>query len=103
MHKHRVLALLIAPMVLLAAAACGGDNKSLEDKGSGSSGNSGKGSVVIGGQDFTESQVMAEIYKALLAKEGYDATTKLVTTRDVYMPELTKGGVDIVPDYLAGI
>ena len=29
--------------------------------------------------------------------------TKLVTTRDVYLPELSSGNVDIVPDYLAGI
>jgi osmoprotectant transport system substrate-binding protein len=27
----------------------------------------------------------------------------VVTTRDVYLPELSSGGVDIVPDYLAGI
>jgi osmoprotectant transport system substrate-binding protein len=101
MRKHRVLASLLAPIVLLTVAACGG-NDSLEDKGS-SSGGGDKGSVVIGGQDFTESQIMAEIYKALLEKEGFKAQTKLVTTRDVYMPELSNGGVDIVPDYLAGI
>ncbi len=46
---------------------------------------------------------MAAIYEQLLEDEGYDVETKLVTTRDVYMPELGKGNVDIVPDYLAGI
>ena len=62
-----------------------------------------KGSVVVGGQDFTESQVLAAIYQQLLESEGYAVQTKLVTTRDVYLPELAKGNVDIVPDYLAGI
>ena len=30
-----------------------------------------KGSVVVGGQDFTESQVLAAIYQKLLENEGY--------------------------------
>jgi osmoprotectant transport system substrate-binding protein len=94
--------------LMLATAACGGD--SLEssaasggDGGSSSSGGGDKGSVVVGGQDFTESQVLAAIYQKLLENQGYSVQTKLVTTRDVYLPELSKGNVDIVPDYLAGI
>jgi osmoprotectant transport system substrate-binding protein len=59
--------------------------------------------VVVGGQDFTESQVLAAIYQKVLENEGYSVQTKLVTTRDVYLPELSNGNVDIVPDYLAGI
>jgi osmoprotectant transport system substrate-binding protein len=98
MRKHRLLALLLAPLLLLAA--CGGGGDSLESK---DSGGGDKGTVVVGGQDFTESQVLAEIYKALLDNAGYKVTTKLVTTRDVYMPALSKGTVDIVPDYLSGI
>ena len=47
--------------------------------------------------------VMAAIYQQLLENEGYSVETKLVTTRDVYLPELSNGNVDIVPDYLAGI
>ena len=47
--------------------------------------------------------VMAAIYQQLLENEGYTVETKLVTTRDVYLPELSNGNVDIVPDYLAGI
>ena len=58
---------------------------------------------MVGGQDFTESQVLAAIYQKLLENEGYDVETKLVTTRDVYVPELASGNVDIVPDYLAGL
>ena len=92
-----------ASALLLATAACGGD--SLEDSGSSDDGggSADKGSVVVGGQDFTEMQVMAAIYQQLLENEGYTVETKLVTTRDVYLPELSSGNVDIVPDYLAGI
>jgi osmoprotectant transport system substrate-binding protein len=102
---RRALGLAAASVLLLATAACGGD--SLESSGTdndgGDAGNADKGSVVVGGQDFTESQVLAAIYAQVLENEGYSVETKLVTTRDVYLPELSSGGVDIVPDYLAGI
>jgi osmoprotectant transport system substrate-binding protein len=104
MRILRSLTLAAASSLLLATAACGDD---LEDDGSDGGASDGgggdKGSVVVGGQDFTEMQVMASIYQQLLEGEGYDVETKLVTTRDVYIGELSNGNVDIVPDYLAGI
>ena len=67
MRKRRFLGLLIAPLLLLATA-CGGNDNSLESQDSPSAGGGGgaKGSVVIGGQDFTESQILTEIYTKLL-------------------------------------
>ena len=105
MRLGRVLGGMVAGALLLATAGCGGSDRSLESQGSdgGSNGGGDKGSVVVGGQDFTESQVLAAIYQKLLENAGYSVQTKLVTTRDVYLPELSKGSVDIVPDYLAGI
>jgi osmoprotectant transport system substrate-binding protein len=102
MRMLRTLSLAAAGALMLATAGCGDD---LEDPetGSGDNGGGDKGSVVVGGQDFTESQILAAIYQTLLEGEGYDVETKLVTTRDVYLPELAGGNVDIVPDYLAGI
>ncbi|WP_395657031.1 glycine betaine ABC transporter substrate-binding protein [Nocardioides sp.] len=103
MRIVRVIGLAAAGALLLGAAGCGSSD-SLEDQASGGSSDSAdKGTVVVGGQDFTESQIMAAIYQKLLENAGYTVQTKLVTTRDVYLPELSKGSVDIVPDYLAGI
>jgi osmoprotectant transport system substrate-binding protein len=104
MRILRTLGLAAAGAALLTVAACGGSD-SLEDSGSStpSSDSADKGTVVVGGQDFTESQIMAAIYQKLLENAGYTVQTKLVTTRDVYLPELSKGNVDIVPDYLAGL
>ncbi|MDI6909484.1 ABC transporter substrate-binding protein [Nocardioides sp.] len=102
MQILRALGLATAGAVLLTTAACGGGDD-LEDAGSSPSADGGQGTVVVGGQNFTESQIMAAIYQALLEDAGYQVQTKLVTTRDVYLPELSKGNVDIVPDYLAGI
>jgi osmoprotectant transport system substrate-binding protein len=101
MRMLRPLSIVAATGLLLVGAGCG-DDLEKSDSG-GDSGGGDKGSVVVGGQDFTESQVLASIYQKVLENEGYDVETKLVTTRDVYLPELAKGNVDIVPDYLAGI
>jgi osmoprotectant transport system substrate-binding protein len=106
MRMLRTISLTAASGLLLLTAACGGDSLESDkdkDAGTGSSDSADKGSVVVGGQDFTESAILAAIYAKLLENEGYDVDTKLVTTRDVYVPELAKGNVDIVPDYLAGI
>jgi osmoprotectant transport system substrate-binding protein len=104
MRISRVLGLTAATAVLLATAACGGD--SLESSGTDTGGDGGsadKGSAVVGGQDFPESQIMASIYQQILEHQGFSVTTKLVTTRDVYLPELSNGNVSIVPDYLGSL
>jgi osmoprotectant transport system substrate-binding protein len=103
-HTVRWLGLATALLLALTATACGGDSLESDNASDGSSsGSADKGSVVVGGQNFTESQVMASIYQLLLEDAGYSVDTKLVTTRDVYLPELSDGKVDIVPDYLAGL
>jgi osmoprotectant transport system substrate-binding protein len=100
--KH-AFALGTTAAVLLLTAACGGGDSLEEDSGSTDSGSTDKGSLVLGGQDFTEMQIMASMYEQVLSNAGYDVTTKLVTTRDVYAGQLSKGKVDVVPDYLAGM
>lgn len=102
MAVRRFLAAALATGALLTVTACGGDPLG-SSSSSGSSGSTDKGSVTIGGQNFTESQIMAAIYQKLLESDGYDVQQKLVDTRDIYFPQLQKGNVQVVPDYLAGI
>ncbi|MGH3446529.1 MAG: glycine betaine ABC transporter substrate-binding protein [Nocardioidaceae bacterium] len=103
MRLPRTLALCLGAGALLVTAACGGD--SLESQGDGGPGGSGgnKGSVTISGQNFTEMEIMAAMYDELLSNAGYDVTSKLVKTRDVYIKQLKSGDVDLAPEYLAGI
>lgn len=105
MRTSRVLGGLAAAVLILSTTACGGDSLEEDDNAADdtSSGSGDKGTAVVGGQNFTESAVLAAIYQQLLESEGYTVETKLVTTRDVYLPELANGKVDIVPDYLAGL
>jgi osmoprotectant transport system substrate-binding protein len=103
MRIRRVMGVGLAIAALTISAACSNDSPS-GDSGTNSSGGTGdKGSLTISGQNFAEMQIMASMYEQLLEKAGYDVTVKLVTTRDVYVPQLTSGDVDVVPDYLSGM
>lgn len=89
----------------LALVGCGGGD-SLEDKGDGDTGGGGaggdkKGALVVGSAGFTESNVLAELYAQLLEDAGYGTSIKKVDTRELYEPELEKGGIDVVPEYAA--
>ena len=104
MTRKRFLSTTLATLALLAVSACGGDDDPLaSDDDTGSAGGGDKGSLVVGGQDFYELQIMASMYKLLLEDAGYSVDTKLVTTRDVYLPELQNGKIDIVPEYAGSI
>jgi osmoprotectant transport system substrate-binding protein len=109
MKVLRTFALAVTTATLIGTlAACGGDNgDSLEGSDTSgtpaTSGDTDKGSVTVGGQNFTEELVLTAIYQQVLENAGYDVTVKTVTTRDIYIPSLESGDVDIVPDYLAGI
>jgi len=101
MRSKRGLALVgMLASIAMLATACGGDDNKLDSTGD-STGDKAKGSVVIGSAGFTEIQLMAEMYKLLLEKEGYKASIKVVTNREVYEPALESGDVDVVPDYAA--
>ena len=91
---------------LLLTAACGGD--SLEESDGGSSGSSGdgggdQGSVSVTGQNFAGTQLMAAMYTAVLEDAGYDVSTTLVETRDLYVGDLGSGEYDLATEYVAGI
>jgi osmoprotectant transport system substrate-binding protein len=57
--------------------------------------------LVIGSADFSESEVLANLYSLLAQKAGYTTEIKTVTTREIYEPALEAGQIDIVPDYAA--
>jgi osmoprotectant transport system substrate-binding protein len=101
----RRLAILVALAPLALAAACAGDDALNSDGGGDAGGGEGGGGreVVVGGQNFTEMLIMAEIYKGILEGADYDVTLKLVESRDVYTPEMQKGRVDVSADYLSSM
>lgn len=56
--------------------------------------------VVVGSADFTESQIIAEIYAAALNKRGITAETRpAIGAREAYLGALEEGSIGVVPDY----
>jgi osmoprotectant transport system substrate-binding protein len=98
---------LLVGVVALSAAlltACGSSSSSTatEPGAGGSSTAADKGPVRISGQNFTEAEIVADMYAAVLQKAGYDPSVKLVDTRDVYM-KLVPDKIDVVPEYTGAI
>ena len=79
------------------AAAYVSDN----DLGSGVTG--GSGPVVVGAADFSESQVLANVYADTLTAAGFQATVQTVGNRELYLPALKNGEIQVFPEYLATV
>jgi len=56
--------------------------------------------ISVGAFNFTESQILAELYAGVLQEAGYQVTIQQSTNREVLGPALESGEVQIVPEYL---
>jgi osmoprotectant transport system substrate-binding protein len=101
MHSRRFLAGAVAVSAIVLAA-CGNSGSSTTAGSSTPTTPSGGGVVRISGQNFTEAEIVADMYAGVLAKAGYQPKVKLVGTRDVYMATFPKS-IDVVPEYVGGI
>src|SRR3954451_16571230 len=101
MQSRRLLAGVVAGSAAALLTACGSSNSS-SGTASGSTGSSDKGTVRISGQNFTEAEIVADMYAAVLQKGGYTPDVHLVDTRDVYM-KLVPSKIDVVPEYTGSI
>jgi osmoprotectant transport system substrate-binding protein len=104
MHSRRFLTGAAAAVsAVLLLAGCGSGTSSTATGGTSTPpASSGKGTVTISGQNFTEAEIVADMYAGVLAKAGYSPQVKLVGTRDIYMKVFPKS-VDVVPEYVGGI
>ena len=76
----------------LLVAACGGSTP----------GTTSKGTLTVGGFNFPESDILAQLYGQGLAHAGYDVKYKLdLGTRAVVVPALQSGQIDLYPGYAA--
>lgn len=56
--------------------------------------------IIVGSADFPESQLLATIYAQALKAKGVAVETKLnIGSREVYMPALLDGSIDLLPEY----
>jgi osmoprotectant transport system substrate-binding protein len=71
----------------------------VEDKKLATGVSGGSGKVVVGGANFNESQILANIYAQVLTAAGFDASVKPVTNREVYEPALERGDISVFAEY----
>jgi len=104
--KRTILMTGAAAVAALALAACGANNNPTAPAGGGggSTASAGGGSITVGSADFSESQVLGEIYAGAIKAKGITVTTKPnIGSRDVYIKALQDGSIDIVPEYTGSL
>ena len=59
---------------------------------------------MVGSANFTESQIIAEIYSQALAAKGIESSTKLdIGSREVYIKALQDSSISVVPEYTGNL
>ena len=104
--KRTILMTGAAAVAALALAACGANNTPTAPAGGGggSTASAAGGSITVGSADFSESQVLGEIYAGAIKAKGITVTTKPnIGSRDVYIKALQDGSIDIVPEYTGSL
>ena len=105
--KRTILMTGAAAVAALALAACGANNNPTAPAGGGGGSTAsagGGGSITVGSADFSESQVLGEIYAGAIKAKGITVTTKPnIGSRDVYIKALQDGSIDIVPEYTGSL
>ena len=87
-------------VLALVATACGGSGGG--DNGTGGDGS--QGSITVGSDAFPEAQVVGEMYALVLEDAGFDVTRQLdIDSREVRLPAMESGEVDVAPEYVASL
>ena len=96
MKKTRLAAAVTVASLGLFLAACGGDpadgDKSASD------------TITVGSAAFPENEIIAEIYAQGLEAKGVKVKKKLnIGAREVYIPALESGEIDLLPEYTGNL
>jgi osmoprotectant transport system substrate-binding protein len=63
----------------------------------------GSGAITVGGANFPESTILANIYADVLSAAGFDASVQEVGNRELYLQALQDGDIQVFPEYLATV
>ena len=60
----------------------------------------GSGAIIVGGANFPESQILANVYADVLNSAGFQATVQSVGNRETYLPALQRNEIQVFPEYV---
>jgi osmoprotectant transport system substrate-binding protein len=96
--KKYLTGVTAAAAVALTLTACGGGDP-LSSSSSQPAGDTGS-SIIVGSADFPESQLIAKIYAEALKAKGVSVQEKpSIGSREVTIPALKDGSIDLMPEY----
>lgn len=105
--RSRMTALAAGLTIAVATmAGCGANNNPLEGGGSAapSAGGGAGGTIVVGSANFTENEVLAELYAQAMTAKGVKASTHLnIGARELYLRALKDGSISVVPEYTGNL
>ncbi len=82
-----------------ALAACSTSNPLSTPSTSAASASAGA-PLVVGSQQYYSNEIVAELYAQVLEKAGRKVTRQYqIGQREVYLPEITSGKIDVFPEY----
>lgn len=90
----RVLSGTVAALLGLSLTACGAASS-----GASASGTENGGTIVIGSKDFTENEVVAEVYALALEDAGYTVERKMDIASSVIHTSIMNKEIDLYPEY----
>ena len=96
---RRTLTLAVAfASAALALSACG-TVESLEGRS-----NMDASTIIVGSQDYYSNEIIAEAYAQALEGAGFTVERQLrIGQREVYMPEIEAGAIDVFPEYTGNL
>lgn len=104
--RTRLIAVLGALLLGLSACATTNPLSSSSAAPAGSASASGSastaagGNLVVGSQAYYSNEIIAELYAQALEAKGYKVTRQYqIGQREVYLPELKAGKIDVFPEY----
>ncbi|MFC0672773.1 ABC transporter substrate-binding protein [Brachybacterium hainanense] len=108
--RRRAVAVLGAGVLAATAAACSNSDPLADDSdapGGGASdggGASGAAELVVGSQAYYSNEIIAELFAQALEAAGLVVRREYqIGQREVYMPELESGAIDVLPEYTGNL
>ena len=103
--KRTIMLTAATAVAALTLAACGGGSDPTKAADAGATGGSASSTTItVGSADFSESQLLGEIYAGALKAKGVDVKTRPnIGSREVYLKALQDKSIDIVPEYTGSL